>query len=421
MASINTNATANRARQALAAAQKELATSRTRIATGKAVASAKDNGAINSIATMMTAERSGWNVANDSLSRGQSLIAIASAGLDAVTDLLQKVREKAVAYRDTSLSAQAKSSVRADIEALLRQVDRTAMLAQFDGKKPLADILTPATVTQTTTTYTTATSPFTPAAMSNLVGYTSGSGSRTFAVDGGAAAGRIDLDIDTYSALDVVEVWQGAQRVAATGQPYVSGAAAVGPGTPVTYQNVLSFDYDPANGQSLEFRFNENFGGSGWRINNVVLTPTDPLPTATTTTTTTSVLTSVATNYEFVRSASGDLEGVAARPMTLNALSLDAIDWNEPAQLFNSIDAALGQAVDAATYYGERASSFDRLIEQNGRLADALETGVGNLVDADLGRESAKLQAGQIKESLATKALAIANAAPQWILVLFKG
>nr|WP_236634337.1 flagellin [Caulobacter sp. X] len=107
--------------------------------------------------------------------------------------------------------------------------------------------------------------------------------------------------------------------------------------------------------------------------------------------------------------------------MTLNALKLDAIDWNEPAQLFSSLDAALGQAVEAATYYGERASSFDRLIEQNGRLADALETGVGNLVDADLGRESAKLQAGQIKESVATKALAIANAAPQWILSLFKG
>ncbi|PIC01027.1 flagellin [Caulobacter sp. X] len=421
MASINTNAAANQARQALAASQKELATSRNRIATGKVVASAKDNGAINSIATMMSAERSGWTVANDSLARGQSLIATASAGLDAITDLLQKAREKAVAYRDTSLSAQAKASIRADIEALLRQVDRTAMLAEFDGKKPLADILTPTTVTQTSTTYTTVTSPYTPPAMSSLVGYTSGSGSRTFAVNGGAAPGRIDLDIDTYSALDVVEVWQGTRRVAATGQPYAPGGVAVAPGTPVTFQNVLSFDYDPANGQSLEFRFNEHFGGSGWQINNVVLTPTDPLPTPTTTTTTTSVLASVATNYEFVRSSSGDLEGVAARPMTLNALKLEAIDWNEPAQLFGSLDAALGQAVDAATYYGERASSFDRLIEQNGRLADALETGVGNLVDADLGKESAKLQAGQIKESLATKALAIANAAPQWILALFKG
>lgn len=420
MASINTNAAASQARQALAASQKELATSRARIATGKAIGSAKDNGAIHAIATMMSAERSGWNVANDSLARGQSLIATASAGLDAITDLLQKAREKALAYQDTSLSAQAKASIRADIEALLRRVGSTAMLVEFDGKKPLADILTPTMVTQSTTTYTTVTSPYTPAAMSNLVGYTSGSGSRTFAVDGGAAAGRIDLDIDTYSALDVVEVWQGTQRVAATGQPYVSGGAAVAAGTPVTYQNVLSFDYDPANGQSLEFRFNEHFGGSGWQINNVVLTPTDPLPTPTTTTTTTSVLKSVATNYEFIRSASGDLEGVAARPMTLNALNLDAIDWNEPAQLLSSIDAALGQAVDAASYYGERASSFDRLIEQSGRLADALETGVGNLVDADLGRESAKLQAGKIKESLAAKALAIANAAPQWILGLFK-
>lgn len=106
--------------------------------------------------------------------------------------------------------------------------------------------------------------------------------------------------------------------------------------------------------------------------------------------------------------------------MTLDALDLDTLDWNDPNSLLTSIDKALGKAVNAASYYGERASSFDRLVEQNGRLADALETGVGNLIDADLGRESAKLQAGQIKESLATKALAIANAAPQWILALFK-
>ncbi len=118
MASINTNAAANQARQALAAAQKELATSRTRIATGKAIGSAKDNGAIHSIATMMTAERSGWTVANDSLARGQSLIATASAGLDAVSDLLRKAQEKAVAYRDTSLSTHAKAAILADIEAL---------------------------------------------------------------------------------------------------------------------------------------------------------------------------------------------------------------------------------------------------------------------------------------------------------------
>ena len=54
------------------------------------------------------------------------------------------------------------------------------------------------------------------------------------------------------------------------------------------------------------------------------------------------------------------------------------------------------------------------------KLSDTIEVGIGNLVDADLARESARLQALQIKQQLGTQALAIANAAPQSILALFQ-
>ncbi|NEX93694.1 flagellin [Caulobacter sp. 17J65-9] len=55
------------------------------------------------------------------------------------------------------------------------------------------------------------------------------------------------------------------------------------------------------------------------------------------------------------------------------------------------------------------------------KLTDTLETGIGNLVDADLARESAKLQALQVQQQLGAQALSIANQAPQVILSLFKG
>lgn len=419
MASINTNAAANQARQALAASQKELATSRTRIATGKAIGSAKENGAIHSIATMMSAERSGWNVANDSLARGQSLIATASAGLDAITDLLQTAREKAVAYRDTSLSAEARASIRADIEALLHQVDRTAMLAEFDGKRPLAFTSVLSTSTQTVTTY----NPPSTNDFAGSIHWIAGNQSdepTLYGIDFGPTPGRVDIEFRGFSDPDALEVWQGSQRVAATGQANVSGGAAVGPGTAVSGPpSHLSFDYDPGKGMDVELRvYPLGVMPDQWYFDAVTLsTPA----TTTTTTIDVPIIKLVEANYEFVSSSNGDLEGVAAQPMTLDALDLAPLDWNDPNSLLARIDKALGKAVNAASYYGERASSFDRLIEQNGRLADALETGVGNLVDADLGKESAKLQAGQIKESLATKALAIANAAPQWILALFKG
>lgn len=53
------------------------------------------------------------------------------------------------------------------------------------------------------------------------------------------------------------------------------------------------------------------------------------------------------------------------------------------------------------------------------KLSDALTVGIGNLVDADLARESARLQALQVKQQLGIQALGIANSAPQQFLSLF--
>ncbi len=55
------------------------------------------------------------------------------------------------------------------------------------------------------------------------------------------------------------------------------------------------------------------------------------------------------------------------------------------------------------------------------KLTDVLETGVGNLVDADLAKESARLQALQVQQQLGAQALSIANQAPQIVLQLFRG
>lgn len=53
------------------------------------------------------------------------------------------------------------------------------------------------------------------------------------------------------------------------------------------------------------------------------------------------------------------------------------------------------------------------------RVSDALEVSIGNLVDADLARESTRLQALQVQQQLAIQTLSIANAAPNSILALF--
>ena len=54
------------------------------------------------------------------------------------------------------------------------------------------------------------------------------------------------------------------------------------------------------------------------------------------------------------------------------------------------------------------------------KLSDAMEKGIGNLVDADLAKESAKLQALQTKQQLGVQALSIANQSSSLALSFFR-
>jgi len=68
---------------------------------------------------------------------------------------------------------------------------------------------------------------------------------------------------------------------------------------------------------------------------------------------------------------------------------------------------------------GSGSRKIDAQMTFTSKLSDAIESGVGKLVDADLAKESAKLQALQVKQQLGVQALSIANQAPQTILSLF--
>ena len=70
--------------------------------------------------------------------------------------------------------------------------------------------------------------------------------------------------------------------------------------------------------------------------------------------------------------------------------------------------------------YGSAVNYVDNQISYNNDKIDSLNGGLGSLIDADLAKESAKLQALQIRQQLGTQALSIANQAPQSLLSLFK-
>src|SRR3990167_1434200 len=84
------------------------------------------------------------------------------------------------------------------------------------------------------------------------------------------------------------------------------------------------------------------------------------------------------------------------------------------------IDDAITVASSRLSELGAQAKQIERHTTYVGKLSDSLEAGIGNLVDADLAKDSARLQALQVQQQLGVQALSIANQAPQMILSLFK-
>ena len=102
-----------------------------------------------------------------------------------------------------------------------------------------------------------------------------------------------------------------------------------------------------------------------------------------------------------------------AAAQTISTLSDATAAMTDVADSIAAVSGALARL-------GTKSKALETHITFVGKLTDALEAGVGNLVDADLAKESAKLQALQTKQQLGAQALGIANQTPQLIMSLFQ-
>ncbi|MGI4951786.1 MAG: flagellin [Janthinobacterium lividum] len=85
-----------------------------------------------------------------------------------------------------------------------------------------------------------------------------------------------------------------------------------------------------------------------------------------------------------------------------------------------AFSTALKTVANANNQIGSDSNMLDATISFNSSKIDSLNAGLGALIDTDLSKESAKLQALQIKQQLGTQALSMANQAPQSLMSLFK-
>lgn len=136
---------------------------------------------------------------------------------------------------------------------------------------------------------------------------------------------------------------------------------------------------------------------------------------------------SVTGGFAALASADGaNTISVPTEDMSLSGsiITLSASASFSTASVASSIAADIETSLDNVNSALARLGTKSKALEIHSsfvtKLSDSLEVGIGNLVDADLARESAKLQSLQVKQQLGIQALSIANAAPQNIVSFFQ-
>ena len=130
-----------------------------------------------------------------------------------------------------------------------------------------------------------------------------------------------------------------------------------------------------------------------------------------------------ATALSVLSTAEGSTITVSAQALDSATLAISATDLTTSASAstaLTAIDSAITSVSDKLAALGSSAKRIEVQSEFTTQLVDILKEGVGNLIDANLAEESARLQALQIKQQLGVQALSIANASPQSILALFQ-
>ena len=145
MSSINTNSSAMIALQSLAATNKALDTTQSRISTGYRVAEASDNAAYWSIATTMRSDNKALSAVEDALGLGAAKTDTAYTGMEAAIDVVTEIKAKLVAAREPGVD---KDKINKELTELKSQLSSISESASFSGENWLYNDTTTAVGTK---------------------------------------------------------------------------------------------------------------------------------------------------------------------------------------------------------------------------------------------------------------------------------
>jgi flagellin len=115
---------------------------------------------------------------------------------------------------------------------------------------------------------------------------------------------------------------------------------------------------------------------------------------------------------------------IPAQNLSLNGLGLKVASLGTASlatSALNQVTAAIDTADNDLSALGTSQNAVSTTLTFTSNLSNALTTGIGNLVDADVAAESATLQSLQTKQQLGVQALSIANSSSSVLLSLFRG
>lgn len=443
MSSILTNNSAMVALQTLQSVNKSLAKTQDVISTGKQVSTAKDNAAIFAISRAMESDVAGFKSISESLALGESTVAVARQASETVTDLLTQMKSKIVAAQEENVD---RSKIQTDIVELRKQIGSVVGAAQFNGLNLVDGSATDpvnvlASLDRDSSGNVTASSI--EVARQNLsvtTPVTAQAFGTTDLADAAAASALIDSANSTTIFNDAATIDGGTSNASVannTSEVITIGQVAAGDSFQIDLGNVPVnvAGGGVATGQrTFQFVASATDGTADVaanlanQINAFFEAATDPaLKLSATVSGNQITITNgdaATTNGALdigLRAQTGGTPGSSAASGGLGALqTIDVTTDAGATGALAAIEGLIDQSIDAAAAFGSAQSRIETQSDFVSKLSDSLRSGIGALVDADLEEASARLQALQVQQQLATQSLSIANQAPQAILALFR-
>ena len=433
MSSLHTNAASMTALQTLSHINKGLGTTQNRISTGFRVAEASDNAAYWSIATTMRSDNKALSTVQDALGLGAAKVDTAYTGLDSAIEVVDEIKKKLVASLQPGVD---RTKIQSEITQLKEQLTSISNSASFNGQNWLSvdSNETGWDSRQLVSSFTRDSNNAVTVGMTTVnVGTTAlfDVGNQQGILDGRAA---VDLTVNGDLQNDMAAGDGGGNAATVTLFGDMTGGVTIDGDASISFNLVI-------NGTSQSVMIDKATVDAALSSTDGVIADAATMVTVVNYALTQSGISvgagnqvSVAANGNAVEITHEGGDAVTDTLAITDATAVSEAGYDSMASItidnsttnaqingfIGSVDRMLSAMTTAASDLGAIKSRIDMQKTFASKLTDAIDRGVGQLVDADMTKESARLSALQVQQQLGIQALSIANSNAQNLLSLFR-